>query len=71
MTPGRIALMILCAGAGGGSGYVGGVEEGMTLRYGENGITEPWDRLRPSTSMRQKSTGVVKVQLVEYDEGVE
>ena len=54
------------AGAGGGSGYVGGVSNGVSFAFGEAGRpTTIWDSLEPADK-----NGVVKITLTEYEGGV-
>ena len=56
-----------CAGAGGGSGYIGGVQNGTTYGYGETGFsTTPWTSLEPTDK-----NGIVKMRVTDYPGGVE
>lgn len=55
------------AGAGGGSGYVGGVSDGVSFAFGEAGRpTAIWDNLEPADK-----NGVVKIRITDYQGGVE
>lgn len=55
------------AGAGGGSGYVGGVTEGVSYAMGDAGQpTTPWTSLEPSDK-----NGIVKIRITDYQGGVE
>ena len=55
------------AGAGGGSGYVGGVTEGVSYAMGDAGQpTTPWTSLEPSDK-----NGIVKIRIADYQGGVE
>lgn len=58
--------VIDCAGAGGGSSYVGGVENRTTFSYGDNGNIIPWNTMQPTDK-----NGIVKFILSEYQNGVE
>ena len=54
------------AGAGGGSGYVGGVTEGVSYAMGDAGQpTTPWTSLEPSDK-----NGIVKIRIADYQGGV-
>lgn len=56
-----------CAGAGGGSGYIGGVQNGTTYGYGVTGFsTTPWTSLEPADK-----NGIVKMRVTDYPGGVE
>lgn len=56
-----------CAGAGGGSGYIGGVTNATTYGYGEASFpTTPWTSLEPSDK-----NGIVKIRITDYQGGVE
>ena len=56
-----------CAGAGGGSGYIGGVQNGTTYGYGETGFSiAPWTSLEPADK-----NGIVKMRVTDYPGGVE
>lgn len=56
-----------CAGAGGGSGYIGGVQNGTTYGYGETGFSiAPWTSLEPADK-----NGIVKMKVTDYSGGVE
>ena len=55
------------AGAGGGSGYVGGVSNGVSFAFGEAGRpTTIWDNLEPADK-----NGIVKIRIADYQGGVE
>ena len=55
------------AGAGGGSGYVGGVSNGVSFVFGEPGRpTTIWDNLEPTDK-----NGIVKIRIADYQGGVE
>ena len=54
-------------GAGGGSGYIGGVTNATTYGYGEASFpTTPWTSLEPSDK-----NGIVKIRITDYQGGVE
>ena len=56
----------ISAGAGGGSGYVGGVTEGVSYAIGDAGQpTTPWTSLEPSDK-----NGIVKIRIADYQGGV-
>lgn len=56
-----------CAGAGGGSGYVGGVSNGVSYAFGEAGKpTTPWTTLEPADK-----NGIVKIVIAEYEGSTE